>query len=111
MPWRKGNRLTLLQEHGASGHVAEVFGEVKAALGIGYVPVPFQAFAVYPVLLEEQWKAMRPLLGTREFFEFAGRLRAEAYTDVHNYFKVPAIGEGLGAAELSREMETVSVVE
>ena len=41
---------------------------------------------------------MKPLLGTREFFELAARLRAEAYTYVHNYFKVSALGDGLTAA-------------
>ncbi|ABF41344.1 hypothetical protein Acid345_2343 [Candidatus Koribacter versatilis Ellin345] len=111
MPWRRGNRLTLLQEREASGRVAEVFEELKFALGIGYVPVPFQAFAAYPAFLDALIKAMRPLLATREFFDSAARLRAEAYTDVHNYFKVAAIGEGLSAAEAAAEMELFGFVE
>ncbi len=111
MTWRRGNRLTLLQEREASGRVAEIFDEAKAALGAGYVPVPLQALGGHPVFLDLQWRAMRPLLGTKEFFESAARLRAEAYTDVHNYFKVPSIEDGLNAVEASSEMETCGLSE
>ncbi len=99
MPWKKGNRLPLVQEDEASPQVAEIFDEIKAALGIGFVPLCFRAYACYPKFLEAQWHAMRPLLATREFFDLAARLRAEAYTYVHNYFKVPAQGEGLTVSQ------------
>jgi hypothetical protein len=98
MAWKKGNRLPIVQVGEAAGRTAEIFSEVKAAFGIAYVPRCFQAFAAYPDFLEVQWRTMKPLLGTREFFELAARLRAEAYTYVHNYFKVSALGDGLTAA-------------
>lgn len=95
MPWRKGNRLHLVQEKEAAGRIAVIFEELKSALGITYIPLCFQAFAAYPSFLEAQWRAMKPLLATREFFDLAGRLRAESYTYVHSYFKVPALDERL----------------
>lgn len=89
MSWRKGVRLTLVPEHHASGSTAIVFREIKELLGIPYVPMSFQAFAAYPRFLELLWSTIQPLLGTRELFQLAGRLRAEVYTRVHNYFAVP----------------------
>lgn len=107
MPWRKGNRLHLVSESEASGQIAQAFGEVKDALGIGYVPLAFQAFAAYPKFLEVQRQSLRPLLGTREFFELAARLRAEAFTYVHNYFKVPDLGQGYEASQAAPVVEQV----
>jgi Halocarboxylic acid dehydrogenase DehI len=101
MSWRKGNRLHIVQENEATGLTAEVFDELKATLGIGYVPVCFQAFACSPKFLQAQWRAMKPLLGTREFFELAARLRAESYTYIHNYLKVPALADGLTISQAS----------
>ena len=59
------------------------------------MPLCYRGFAAYPNFLEVQWRTLKPLLGTREFFELAARLRAETYTYVHNYLKVPPLGEGL----------------
>jgi hypothetical protein len=99
MPWRKGNRLHIVQENEATGLTAEIFDELKAALGISYVPLSFQAFAFYPEFLQAQWRAFKPLLAMREFFDLAARLRAESYTYIHNYLKVPALGEGFTASQ------------
>jgi hypothetical protein len=111
MPWRKGNRLHLVPKPEASGRIASIFEEVETALGIGYVPLCFQAFAAYPKFLEAQWQALKPLLATREFFDLAGRLRAESYTYVHSYFKVSALGEGLTASQAAPVVDLLSYVE
>ena len=79
--------------------MAEIFDELRAALGIGYVPLEFQAFAATPQFLSVQWQTYRPLFATRKFFELAERLQAEAYTQVHNYFKVPRLGDGLTVSQ------------
>lgn len=111
MPWRKGNRLPLLLEGEASGRTLEIFSEIKATLGIGYVPLCYEAFAAYPNFLEIQWRTVRPLLHTQEFFELASRLRAETYTYVHNYLKVPPLGEGLTKTTASSAIEQLSHVD
>lgn len=111
MPWRKGNRLHLVNETEASGRVAEIYSEVKAATGLSYVPLAMQAFAAHPVFLALQWQAICPLLQTREFFSLAARLRAEAYTYVHNYFKVPRLGEGLAVTQVAPVTDLLSAVE
>lgn len=101
MTWRKGSRLHIVQENEATGLTAETFDEMKAALGISYVPLSFQALAFYPKFLQAQWRAMKPLVGTREFFELAGRLRAESYTYIHNYLKVPQLADGLMTSQVA----------
>lgn len=111
MPWRKGNRLHVVTESEAAGAVAEIFDEVKAVLGISYVPLSFQAFACYPKFLQEQWAVFKPLLGTREFFELASRLRAEAYTFLHNYFNIAPLGEGWAASEAVPTVELFCYLE
>ena len=111
MPWRKGNRLHLVSESEAGGQTAHVFSEAKAALGIGYVPLAWQAFAAYPKFLDVLWSTLRPVLGTREFFELASKLRAEAYTFIHNYFKVPALEEGHPRARASALAEQLGTIE
>jgi Halocarboxylic acid dehydrogenase DehI len=111
MAWKKGNRLHLVPEPVACGNVAQVFCEVKAALGITYVPICFQAFAACPKFLELQWTSIKPLLATREFFDAAARLRAESYTHVHNYFKVPRLGEGLAASQAAPVIDLLCYVD
>ncbi len=97
MPWRKGNKLKVVRESEAQGRIAEIYREIKEALGVPHVNVIFQAYAVYPEFLERFWAAAQPLLQTQEFFALADRIGAEAYTRMHNYFAIP---------DLCREMET-----
>ena len=111
MPWKRGNRLQLVQENDASTEVAEIFDELKAALGIGYVPLCFRSFACYPKFLKAQWRAMKPLLATRQFFDLTARLRAEVYTYVHNYFKVPALAEGLTPSQAAPVVDLLCYVD
>ncbi len=111
MPWRKGNRLPFVRESEASAQVVNIFDELKAALGVGYVPLCFRSFACYPKFLEAQWQVMKPLLATREFFELAARLRAEVYTYVHNYFKVPSLGQGLTASQAAPVVDLLCYVD
>ena len=101
----------MVQEAEANREIVPIFGEVRAALGIDYSPLFLQTFAGYPKFLEMQWRAMKPLLATREFFEIAARLRAEAYTHVHNYFKVTTLGEGLARSEAAPMLDVFSDVE
>ncbi|HEY3928127.1 MAG TPA: halocarboxylic acid dehydrogenase DehI family protein [Candidatus Koribacter sp.] len=91
--------------------MAEVFDELRAALGIAYVPLEFQAFAAYPEFLDLQWRAIRPLFATREFFDLAERLQAEAYTYVHNYFKVPPLGDGLTVSQATAVFDQICRVQ
>lgn len=89
MPWRKGNRLKLVSEAEASEPIRRIYAETKEALGVPFVSTLFQAYAAYPLFLELHWRALKPVVETEEFFRLAGRLRAEAYTRIHNYFTIP----------------------
>lgn len=89
MPWRKGNRLKLVREAEANEPIRPIYEDIKQTLGLPHVNAIFQAYAAYPDFLERHWKAFKPVLQTQEFFVLAGRLRAEAYTRMHNYFPVP----------------------
>ena len=101
MPWRKGNKLKVVREEEAQGRVAEIFREVKEALGVPHVNVIFQAYAAYPEFLERLWEAAHPLVQSREFFELADRIGAEAYTRMHNYFPIPDLCAEMTARGLS----------
>src|SRR5438105_15069055 len=82
-------KLVLVRESEAPGQVHVIFQQIKQALGLPHVNVIFQAFAAYPVFLELHWNAIKPVLQTQTFFDLAERLRAEAYTRMHNYFRIP----------------------
>lgn len=103
MPWRKGNRLKVVREEQAEGRTAEIFREIKQALGVPHVNVIFQAYAVYPEFLERFWQAARPIVQTREFFALADRIGAEAYTSMHNYFVIPSLREDIADRALNPE--------
>ena len=108
-------KLTLVRESEASGRTSQVFAEVKAALGMPYVSLLYKAYAAYPKFLDLHWQAFKPVVETQEFFDLAGRLRAEAYTRMHNYFRLPDLCAQLteesfspGAQhELTRLIETL----
>lgn len=113
MPWRKGNKLKLVREADAGDRIRPIYEDIKQTLGLPFVNLVFQAFAVYPDFLERQWRAFKPLLQTGEFFEFSDRLRGEAYTRMHNYFAVPDICARLEKEKLSSGIlqELTGVVE
>ena len=108
-------KLTLVRESEASGRTSQIFGELKAALAMPYVSLLYKAYAAYPQFLELHWQAFKPVVETQEFFDLAERLRAEAYTRMHNYFRVPDLCARLtdesfspGAQhELTRLIETL----
>ncbi len=104
--WRKGNRLPLVTEHDARGRTAEIYGDIKAALGVPHVSLIFQSYAAFPPFLELHWTRLRPLVASCEFFALADRLRADAYTRMHNYFQIPDLTAriaGLGVSKDERQ--------
>jgi Halocarboxylic acid dehydrogenase DehI len=92
MPLKKGKPV-LVHEHEAGERVKPVFDDIKASLGVPLVNVVFQAYATHPQFLELHWKAAKPIVESEEFFNLAERLRAEAYTRMHNYFSIPDLCE------------------
>jgi hypothetical protein len=88
MPLKKGKPV-LVREHQADGFVREIFQQMRGVCGVPHVSVVFQAYAAHPKFLELHWRVAKPLLETQEFFSLAERLRAEAYTRMHNYFRIP----------------------
>ena len=113
MPISRKRRLILVREADASGRTLEIFQEIKAALGVPHVNLIFQAYGAYPNFLDAMWKALRPALETREFFEHADRLRAEAYTRAHNYFVIPDLCSSIRDIQFSTgaQHELTDVVE
>jgi hypothetical protein len=103
MPLSRKRRMPLLREADATGRTLAIYQEMKAALGLPHVNLLFQAFGAHPALLEFQWQTIRPMVETREFFNAAECLRAEAYTQVHNYFTVPDTRERLSTERFPRE--------
>lgn len=115
MPWRKGLRLPLVGEDEARGRTQQIYDETKQSLGVPQVSVMFQALAAYPKFLDVFWRAVRPAVETRQFFRLGDRLRADAYTRIHNYFQVPDLRTRLAAdgerQELSQTVELFHYVD
>lgn len=97
----KRTKLKLVPEAQATGHLAEIYGEIKQAFGVPLVSRLFQAYAVHPKFLELLWKQLGPSLKTDQFFSCAARLRAQAYTEAHNRFTVPNLRAAMSEANLS----------
>ena len=112
-PVKRQRRITLIPESQAQGRVFEIYREIKAALGVPHVNLLFQAYGAYPSFLELHWQTIRPVLQTTEFFQYADRLRAEAYTRAHNYFAVPDFCEEVKEMQLTpgARQELTGVVE
>src|SRR6266404_7495938 len=89
MPWKNGQRPKVVRENEATGTTADIYHEIRRALGLPFVPVPFQIFAAIPKFLELHWSAVGPMVATQEFFALAERVRADGYTRVHSYFRLP----------------------
>ena len=101
MSWRKGNRPPSVTEDSADESVSEIYGDIKQHLAAPFVSKFFQVFAAYPRFLPIQWRALRPVTETREFFQCAERLRADAYTRAHNYFNIADLSVRLKELEFS----------
>ena len=89
MPWRKGNRLRLVTEFEAGPETRQIFDEVKQALGLPGLSLVYPALAIYPKFLKLHWEMIRNVAASQELLAAAGRLRADAYTRTHSYFRVP----------------------
>lgn len=112
MAWKR-HKLQPVREAEADPATAEIYSEIKDALGIPYVPTMVQVFASSPEFLQLFWERAQPVTNTREFFAAAERLRAEAYTRMHNYFNVPDLHARLDAMQFSpgAQVEVKSAVE
>src|SRR5215471_21800535 len=93
--------LHLLNEREAEGRTRQIFDQIKQALGVPYINAMFQALASYPEFFVLFWNTARPALYTQEFFIYAERLGAEAYTRMVNYFSVPDLRNRTTAIEFS----------
>jgi hypothetical protein len=101
MPWRKGNKLKFVAENEAQGRIREIFEDLRHTLGLPHVNLLYRAYASYPEFLELHWRALKPVLETQEFFRLADRLRADAYTRMHNYFVIPDLCSRMDEAKVN----------
>jgi hypothetical protein len=112
MAWRKrAPRPDIVHEGDAVGRTREIYQELKRALGVPHINLVYQLYGSHPAFLELHWQAMRPAIDSAEFFEFAERIRAEAYTRVHSYFAVPDLCADLGELSPGAREEMTQVVE
>lgn len=101
MAARKNSNLRLVSEQAADPAVAALFEEIRQTLGVPLVAKMFQALAAHPRFLELHWQAVKPALAADEFYRCAARLRAQAYTWAHNYFRIPDLCHDLEAEQFS----------
>lgn len=101
MTWKRPNRLAVVGESEASESIAEVYTEIKAAVGVSQVPLLFQMYATTGPLLLHLWHTLKPVLSTVEVAEGSKKLRADAYTRMHSYFPIPDQSGSLRASQFS----------
>lgn len=110
MPWRKGNRLRLVSEANADEATRRIFLEIKQALGLTRLELFYPALAVYPVFLRLHWDTVARIARSRELFDAAARLRADAYTRAHNYFHVPDLSAHRSLPETGADAADISAI-
>lgn len=88
MPLKKGKPV-IIREQQADARTQAILHEISETLGVPHVNLVFLAYAAHPQFLEMHWRTAKPMLQTQQFFSLAERLRAEAYTRMHNYFAIP----------------------
>lgn len=101
MHLNRKRRLAVVHEADATGRTLEIYQEIKRVLGIPHVSAIFQAYGAYPRCLDLMWELLLPALDSQDFFQCSDRLRAEAYTSMHNYFAVPDLGSRIPQIHLS----------
>lgn len=108
MTWKRPNRMHAIGESEANKCVADVYKDIKTSLSLPQVPLFFQMCAAREPFLPQFWEAVKPVVRTRSFLAAAQRLRADAYTRMHNYFEIPSASESFGLAapaELAATLE------
>ncbi len=55
--------IKLISEDEATGKVKEIYAEIKATLGIDFVPNMYRAMASKPDYLESQWRRSQAIMG------------------------------------------------
>ncbi|MBV9670922.1 MAG: hypothetical protein JOZ43_08215 [Acidobacteriales bacterium] len=113
MAWNRKKRLELLPDSQAPADVAEIYSDIRRRLGLSITPTYFQALAIDPAFLRLHWQALCPVVRTKSFWDNAERVRAEAYTALHNYFNIPDFCRNLAeeALPVSSRKELSEVVD
>jgi hypothetical protein len=100
--------MHVIPESEANASIGEVYNDIKSSLSLPQVPLFFQMCGDSGPFLPQFWEAARPVARTCAFMAAAQRLRADAYTRMHNYFEIPAASDSFGlaaSAELAGTLE------
>jgi alkylhydroperoxidase/carboxymuconolactone decarboxylase family protein YurZ len=54
--------VTMVPEEKATGRVNEIYGEIKQAFGIDFVPNMYKLMATKPSFLEANWQRVRAIM-------------------------------------------------
>jgi len=69
-----------VREESAPEEIKVIYEDIKDSLKLPWVPVMFQAFAMYPPCLQFIWNQLKPSVGTAQFHSEAERIRGYAET-------------------------------
>ncbi len=58
--------VKLITEEEATGRVKEIYEDIKKTYGMPFVPNAYKAMAVYPELLDAQWRKIKALRAGKE---------------------------------------------
>ncbi len=57
--------VEIVEERDATGIVKDIYEDIKATLGIDFVPNMYKAMAVHPSYLETNWKKIQSVMNTK----------------------------------------------
>jgi Halocarboxylic acid dehydrogenase DehI len=104
MKWKR-HSLDPVSENAATGRTQEIFEDIKQTLRVPHVHMMFQVLAAFPDFFDLFWQTAKPALETQEFFSSGERLAAEAYTRVHNYFRINTLSGRVAEIHFSPEVQ------
>jgi Halocarboxylic acid dehydrogenase DehI len=85
--------------------------DLEASFGVPPMRLPLAALAVSPRFLSALWETLKPVVESGDFFQAAQRLRADAYTRMFNYFRIPDLHAPVEGESLEAGAKLIDFVE
>src|SRR5574340_525480 len=71
----------------ASPEIRNIFEEIQDTMGIPWVPISWQSYAMYPNVLKLFWERLKPVVETKSFLHDAIAITVHAYQDTAVLYK------------------------
>ena len=109
MPHQAPIRIELVDKSKASPEVRAKLEQIQDAMGLAWAPANWQAYAMYPEILDLFWERLAPMIGTGTFVNDALQIAQRAYDDVARWYHpgAPHEFESPHRAKIERELDAL----